>query len=53
MKELMSFIVVFPDCLQIAALGFQGNGGESSVHVTEENIKRTLESLENPLQRVS
>ncbi|VDI81351.1 nuclear receptor-binding protein [Mytilus galloprovincialis] len=37
--------------LEIAALGFQGNGGESSVHVTEENIKRTLESLENPLQR--
>lgn len=37
--------------LEIAALGFQGNGGESSVHVTEENIKRTLESLENPRQR--
>ncbi|CAC5412887.1 NRBP [Mytilus coruscus] len=37
--------------LEIAALGFQGNGGESSVHVTEENIKRTLESLENPVQR--
>ena len=37
--------------LEIAALGFQGNGGESSVHVTEENIRRTLESLENKRQR--
>ncbi|KAK3089646.1 hypothetical protein FSP39_005306 [Pinctada imbricata] len=38
--------------LEIAALGFQGNGGEGgSHHVTTEAIKNTLVSLENPLQR--
>ncbi|XP_048760302.1 nuclear receptor-binding protein-like isoform X1 [Ostrea edulis] len=39
--------------LEIAALGFQGNGGEGggTNHVTEEAIEKTLASLENPLQK--
>ncbi|XP_022317171.1 nuclear receptor-binding protein-like isoform X2 [Crassostrea virginica] len=38
--------------LEIAALGFQGNGGETGTnHVTEEAIEKTLASLENPLQK--
>ncbi|XP_062618037.1 nuclear receptor-binding protein-like isoform X2 [Saccostrea cucullata] len=38
--------------LEIAALGFQGNGGEGGTnHVTEEAIEKTLASLENPLQK--
>ena len=50
LHHLLIFVLF---CLQIAALGFQGNGGEGgSHHVTAEAIKNTLESLENPLQRV-
>lgn len=36
--------------LEIAALGFQGNGGEATNYVTDEIIQRTLESLENENQ---
>ena len=36
---------------QMAALGIQGNG-ESGSAITEEAIEKTLNSLENDLQRV-
>ena len=38
-------------CLQMAALGIQGNG-ESGSAITEEAIEKTLNFLENDLQRV-
>lgn len=35
----------------MAALEISGNG-ESSNHITEEIVRRTIDSLENPLQKV-
>lgn len=35
----------------MAALEISGNG-ESSNHITEEIVMRTIDSLENPLQKV-
>lgn len=37
--------------LKMAALGIQGNGESGNV-ITMEAINKTLQSIENPLQRV-
>lgn len=36
----------------MAALGIQGNGESGNV-ITDDAILKTLQSIENPLQRVS